>query len=453
MVRDCSLDCYELRANNCYCRSLGVTFYEVVIGRTPFEKDNIEEFVTPECAFATASWSNYTDLSIGRALELYRKRTMLRTFFGPHRLSLALEDLIRQMVEPSVVHRVHSCSRGLQHTFFAQRTTSTRKPAVDFVRSYQIPSTAGESQSIASSADGSAQASNDLKAASSVMQTRSACKLVQQLPPYNAKTFTGCVDSPGARPSRIPLAPRRAPAVLKQAAQPGKVQPAAIETPASATVASREPTSAYALRPLILRPQSVMQQEESAGTIPMTPQHFTGLSESVTQLLLPSASLHKTHEVQVKTSIYNVRHSERDESAQHRYEACHDTRKRTHTSTGNRPAFAQLRSSASVPKASASGIVAHVTPASSHTSSSTELSDSGKCSDRATSSQKTAKCISHAEQSITPRPSFQHDAVRYRKSLVSVLSISDRSASRQSERSTASNSSVDSLTEGIHTNR
>lgn len=29
-------------------RSLGITMYEIVVGRTPFEKDNSEEFLTKE---------------------------------------------------------------------------------------------------------------------------------------------------------------------------------------------------------------------------------------------------------------------------------------------------------------------------------------------------------------------------------------------------------------------
>ena len=58
------------------------------------------------------------------ALEVYYKRTLTGEFFGTYKLSLAFEDLIRQMVEPSASLRLPSCARGLLHPFFSLRPPS-----------------------------------------------------------------------------------------------------------------------------------------------------------------------------------------------------------------------------------------------------------------------------------------------------------------------------------------
>lgn len=58
------------------------------------------------------------------ALEEYYKRTVAGNFLGTYRLSLAFEDLVRQMVEPSIATRMPSCAKGLNHPFFNPRPLS-----------------------------------------------------------------------------------------------------------------------------------------------------------------------------------------------------------------------------------------------------------------------------------------------------------------------------------------
>lgn len=84
--------------------SLGITFYEIVIGRTPFESSTTEEFLTRE------------------ALKIYYRRTLSSGHFrGSYSLSLALEDLVKRMVEPNTEKRMRSCKEGMEHPFFLLR--------------------------------------------------------------------------------------------------------------------------------------------------------------------------------------------------------------------------------------------------------------------------------------------------------------------------------------------
>ncbi|KAK4051610.1 hypothetical protein OIV83_002750 [Microbotryomycetes sp. JL201] len=80
--------------------ALGVTLYEIVVGRTPFEEHDKEEFLTRD------------------ALEVYYKRTLSRKFFGEMRISQDFADLIRSMVEPDPRARVKGCGQALKHAFF-----------------------------------------------------------------------------------------------------------------------------------------------------------------------------------------------------------------------------------------------------------------------------------------------------------------------------------------------
>ncbi|KAK4056431.1 hypothetical protein OIO90_002574 [Microbotryomycetes sp. JL221] len=96
--------------------ALGVTLYEIVVGRTPFEKHDKEEFLTKE------------------ALEVYYERTLSRKFFGTYSISKDFDDMIRLMVEPDASKRLRVCGQALHHVFFdpkpSQSTTSspTRPP-------------------------------------------------------------------------------------------------------------------------------------------------------------------------------------------------------------------------------------------------------------------------------------------------------------------------------------
>ena len=62
--------------------------------------------------------------AIRSALEVYYKRTLTGQFHGQYKVSLAFEDLIRQMVEPSVARRLATCAKGLTHPFFSLRPPS-----------------------------------------------------------------------------------------------------------------------------------------------------------------------------------------------------------------------------------------------------------------------------------------------------------------------------------------
>ncbi|KAI5481803.1 hypothetical protein MNV49_000080 [Pseudohyphozyma bogoriensis] len=80
--------------------ALGVTMYEIVVGRTPFEKNDAEEFLTRD------------------ALEVYYHRTTSGNFFGEYKISQELESLVHHMVEPNVSLRIQSCGKALKHRFF-----------------------------------------------------------------------------------------------------------------------------------------------------------------------------------------------------------------------------------------------------------------------------------------------------------------------------------------------
>lgn len=74
--------------------SLGVTFFEILMGRTPFEKDGGEHFSTKE------------------ELDVYWSRTMKGKWVGAERvkkqMSRALESLLRRMLEPNADVRIKS---------------------------------------------------------------------------------------------------------------------------------------------------------------------------------------------------------------------------------------------------------------------------------------------------------------------------------------------------------
>lgn len=80
--------------------SLGVTLYEIVVGRTPFEMNEKEEFLSKE------------------ALEVYYQRTLKGEFLGPHTLSTELRQLLISMLRPDPTARLQSCAIALMHPFF-----------------------------------------------------------------------------------------------------------------------------------------------------------------------------------------------------------------------------------------------------------------------------------------------------------------------------------------------
>ncbi|KAI8459430.1 kinase-like domain-containing protein [Phakopsora pachyrhizi] len=79
--------------------SLGVTIYEIVVGRTPFEANETEEFLTKA------------------SLEVYYQRTLKAEFLGPHKLSSDLRDLVESMLRPNPDERLGSCAEALRHRY------------------------------------------------------------------------------------------------------------------------------------------------------------------------------------------------------------------------------------------------------------------------------------------------------------------------------------------------
>ncbi|GAA5872039.1 hypothetical protein JCM16303_000953 [Sporobolomyces ruberrimus] len=80
--------------------ALGITIYELVVGRTPFEQSEEETF-----------------LNRGE-LEIYYQRTLTGRFYGDYLISSDLESLVRVMVEVDPHLRLQSCGKALQHRFF-----------------------------------------------------------------------------------------------------------------------------------------------------------------------------------------------------------------------------------------------------------------------------------------------------------------------------------------------
>ncbi|GAA5903049.1 hypothetical protein JCM5296_001722 [Sporobolomyces johnsonii] len=90
--------------------ALGITMYEIVVGRTPFEQSEDENFLNRE------------------QLEIYYHRTTTGKFYGDYIVSSDFEALVRSMVEPSPHVRLQSCGKALRHRFFEPPTSpfSTR---------------------------------------------------------------------------------------------------------------------------------------------------------------------------------------------------------------------------------------------------------------------------------------------------------------------------------------
>ncbi|GAA5963340.1 hypothetical protein JCM21900_002044 [Sporobolomyces salmonicolor] len=80
--------------------ALGITMYEIVVGRTPFEQSEDENFLNRE------------------QLEIYYHRTTTGQFYGDYIVSSDFEALVRSMVEPSPHVRLQSCGKALRHRFF-----------------------------------------------------------------------------------------------------------------------------------------------------------------------------------------------------------------------------------------------------------------------------------------------------------------------------------------------
>ncbi|GAA5956726.1 hypothetical protein JCM8115_000660 [Rhodotorula mucilaginosa] len=93
--------------------ALGVTMYEIVVGRTPFEQTEDETFLNRE------------------ALVEYYKRTLTGRFWGKCDLSTSFTQLISKMISPEPGQRMATCAIASEHPFF----TTPREPVVRSVTS------------------------------------------------------------------------------------------------------------------------------------------------------------------------------------------------------------------------------------------------------------------------------------------------------------------------------
>lgn len=90
--------------------ALGVTLYELLVGRTPFELTESEEFLTKD------------------ALKSYYLRTLKGQILGPRDVDRTFEDLIENVIRPKVEDRFARVEQVLSHPYFSQRRAPTAEP-------------------------------------------------------------------------------------------------------------------------------------------------------------------------------------------------------------------------------------------------------------------------------------------------------------------------------------
>ncbi|KDQ20831.1 hypothetical protein BOTBODRAFT_101107 [Botryobasidium botryosum FD-172 SS1] len=98
--------------------SLGITFFEILTGRTPFEKEEGEEFSTKE------------------ALEDYWARTVSGVWIGEWNMTPAMEHFLRRMISPDAKCRI-TAAEALRDSVFHPSHTRTR-PIVSLVSLAEI---------------------------------------------------------------------------------------------------------------------------------------------------------------------------------------------------------------------------------------------------------------------------------------------------------------------------
>ncbi|GAA5992416.1 hypothetical protein JCM5350_000973 [Sporobolomyces pararoseus] len=110
--------------------SLGITLYELVVGRTPFEKDDTESFL---------------DRS---QVEEYFQRTLTGNIYGEYLISRDFESLIRLMVEVNPHLRLQSCGKALQHRYFDPPRAQLRNNSPELASTSNSPRGLLESSSV-----------------------------------------------------------------------------------------------------------------------------------------------------------------------------------------------------------------------------------------------------------------------------------------------------------------
>ncbi|KAG6817008.1 hypothetical protein H0H87_000904 [Tephrocybe sp. NHM501043] len=90
--------------------SLGVTFFEILIGRTPFENSDGEQFTTKE------------------DLERYWSRTLRGKWVGEWRMSKGMERMLRRMIFPNADLRC-TATQLMNDSYWAYRKESVASPA------------------------------------------------------------------------------------------------------------------------------------------------------------------------------------------------------------------------------------------------------------------------------------------------------------------------------------
>lgn len=103
---------HDERASDTF--ALGCTMWEVVVGRTPFEASDLEEFLTKT------------------ELEVYYQRTLTGSFYGEYNVSAEFESLIKSMVEPDASKRLRRCGLALSHPLFNPFASPSSTPVRNF---------------------------------------------------------------------------------------------------------------------------------------------------------------------------------------------------------------------------------------------------------------------------------------------------------------------------------
>ncbi|BGP27775.1 serine/threonine protein kinase [Rhodotorula toruloides] len=199
--------------------ALGVTMYEIVVGRTPFEKSEDENFLNRE------------------QLEVYYNRTLTGQFYGDYIISTEFESLIRHMVEPSIKLRMPSCGAALKHRFFDLPPS----PFADTRNSilYTTPTKPTPAKSLVQTPSSSAKNANRPVTQAPKQQTpaSSSAKKKKQFVIYQDDNMSAVMPTPPCTGTGVsPFSPRQEPLANRTNVQPGATDPSTTQTPQKTAV-------------------------------------------------------------------------------------------------------------------------------------------------------------------------------------------------------------------------